>query len=145
MRKIQTTNNLHKRGIVMVDWCYTWKSDGETVGHLLYPVLLLMICGLFSSAQLGLLGLCRILSTLCWSLGLECWDNVVMEQFGGQVQLVFYGAFGERNQQTFEGKELSSPHLKFFFLITLFKWALLSFTLSTSSLIKFPDSLHLCC
>ena len=23
VRKIQTTNNLHKRGIVMVDWCYT--------------------------------------------------------------------------------------------------------------------------
>ena len=145
VRKIQTTNNLHKRGIVMADWCYTWKSDGETVSYLLYTVLLLMICGLFSSAQLGLLGLCRILSTLCWSLGLECWDNVVMEQFGGQVQLVFYGAFGERNQRTFEGKELSSPHLKFFFLITLFEWALLSFTLSTSSLIKFPDSLHLCC
>ena len=39
-----------------------------------------------------------------------------MELYGGQGQPVFYGAFGERNQQIFEGKEMSLLNLKFLFL-----------------------------
>lgn len=33
--RIKTVDNLHKRHILVVDWCYTCKCSGESIDHLL--------------------------------------------------------------------------------------------------------------
>ena len=48
-----------------------------------------------------------------------------MELYGGQGQLVFYGAFRERNLWIFVEKKLSIPNLVFLFLKSLFEWVTL--------------------
>ena len=85
-----------------------------------------MICGFFfSSVPSGLLGSCQIQSSLWWSLEVEWWGVVGMELYGGQGQLVFYGAFRERNLWIFVEKKLSIPNLVFLFLKSLFEWVTL--------------------
>lgn len=32
--KVLTADNYKKRGVVVVDWCYVCKKDGESVNHL---------------------------------------------------------------------------------------------------------------
>ena len=76
--KILTTNSLHKRGFVIVDWCCLCKSDGESVSHLLlhFPTVSEMWAFLF--CIVGLAWLCQVQLKLCWSLGLEFGEFVDM-------------------------------------------------------------------
>ena len=66
-----------------------------------------------------------------------------MELYGGQGQLVFYGAFRERNLWIFVEKKLSIPNLVFLFLKSLFEWVTHSITISAFFLMEFFDSLYL--
>ena len=56
-RKILTIDNRWKRRVIGVDRCCMYKRNGESVYHLLYCEFAVP-CGMFSSIDLGCLGLC---------------------------------------------------------------------------------------
>ena len=89
-----------------------------------------------SSTPLGLLGFSQRYD------GILKWDEKALQVWNcmGVGPACIWCFWRERNQRTFKGKELRILNLKFLFLKTLFKWATLSFTLSTSSLREFLDS-----
>ena len=88
--KILTTNNLHKRGFVIVDWCCLCKSDGESVSHLLLhcPTVSEMWASLF--CIVGLAWLCQVQLKLCWSLG-SLWVCKSLEGSSGLSYVVHLG------------------------------------------------------
>ena len=45
--KCLTIDNLRKRKIWILDWCYMCKCNGESVDHFFFIVRLLWICGLW--------------------------------------------------------------------------------------------------
>lgn len=40
LRKILSTDNQRKRGIIIIDWCYLYKINEESVNHLLLHCLI---------------------------------------------------------------------------------------------------------
>ena len=56
--KCLTIDNLRKRKVWILDWCYMCKRNGESVDHLFLIVLLLWIYGLWFWVYLEYLGLC---------------------------------------------------------------------------------------
>jgi len=51
-------DNLHKRNIIVMDWCVMCKENEKSADHLLIGRLLVP-CGMFSLNVLGCLGLCQ--------------------------------------------------------------------------------------
>ena len=56
---ILTIDNLCKKKVLILDWCYMCKSNGELVDHLYYIVVLFMSCGLWCSPCLVSIGRCQ--------------------------------------------------------------------------------------
>ena len=55
--KILTHDNLRKRNIVVVEWCYMCKKNGKSV-DLYFTVRWLVLSGILSLVILGCIGLC---------------------------------------------------------------------------------------
>jgi hypothetical protein len=64
--KALTTNNLRKRGLIILDWCCMCKRNGESVNHLPW----LWIFGPWCLACLGFSGLCP---NRCWICSVAGW------------------------------------------------------------------------
>ena len=116
-------NNLRKRKLWILDWCYMCKSNGESVDHLFLHCLgamdlWSMVLGLFGVSWvmphtvLGLLG--------CWQGSFGRHRNVYI------LSIVPHGLmwylWRERNSCCFEDIERSIPDLKPFFFRTLLDW-----------------------
>lgn len=54
--RILTTYNLWNRQVVVMDWCFMCKKDGETIAHLLLHCHVIREFGLWYSLCWGLLG-----------------------------------------------------------------------------------------
>ena len=63
--KCLTIDNLRKRKVWILDWCYMCKSNGESVTISSFTIPLLWIYGLWFWVYLEYLGLCRILFWGC--------------------------------------------------------------------------------
>jgi hypothetical protein len=58
LRKILTLDNLQKGHIILVDRCFMCKRNTESIGHLILHCEVLVPFGMFSSIDLGYVGLC---------------------------------------------------------------------------------------
>ena len=137
--KIITTDNLRKRCVLVLDWCYMCKRCGESVDHILLhcPIaweLWSLVCCLFgihwvmphtvielSKSWQGKFGRYRNIDV--WRLVPHC---------------LIWCIWRERNARSFEGCECSLLEIKSFFLHTLFEWSEVFPHFSCSSL---PDFL----
>ena len=114
--KILTTDNLCKRRVLVLDWCYMCKSCGESMDHLLLhcPIA----CELWSLV-LCLFGIHWVMPHKVIGL-FESWQDM----FGWHRNIVLWRLvphcllwciWRERNARSFEGCELSLLEIKSFF------------------------------
>ena len=121
--KILTTDNLRKRGCVVLDWCYMCRKNGESVDHLL----------LHCDVARGLwdeifrrVGVAWVMPRRVVEL-MGCWRKL---QGSHQVAAVWrmiplcimWCIWTERNMRCFEDKERTMVELKNFVLHTLLLW-----------------------
>ena len=118
--KILTTNNLRKRRVLVLDWCYMCKSCGKSTDHLLlhYPIA----CELWSLV-FCLFGIHWVMPHKVIEL-FESWQG----KFGQHRNIDFWRLvphcliwciWRERNAESFEGCERSTLEIKSFFFCTL--------------------------
>ena len=106
--KILTIDNLRKRHLVILEWCYMCKRCGESVDHLLLhcPFAFEMWSMVFC-----LFGICwvmpqRVVDLLdCWSCNFRCHRNIVIWRM--VPHCLFCCIWQERNARSFEGCERS--------------------------------------
>ena len=122
--KILTTNNLCKRRIVVLDWCYMCKRCGESVDHLLLhcPVACelwsLMFClfGLHWVMSLKVIELFESwLGKFGWHRNIDFWRLV--------PHCLMWCIWRGRSACCFERCEQSLLEIKSFFLHTLLVWS----------------------
>ena len=97
--KILTIDNLCRRSIIVLDWCYMCKRCGESVDHLLlhWPIAyLLMSCGLWCFVCLDSIGLCLLRLLSCLSLGKVNSGDIAILFFGDLCHITWCGVFGEK-------------------------------------------------
>jgi hypothetical protein len=140
--KILTVENLRRRNIVVVNWCYLCKANGESVDHLLLHCSFLRELW---DLVFAFFGVHWVMPETALNL-LACWQG----SFGKHQHFVIWRCiphcvmwciWRERNLRSFEGRERSAAELKNVFLKTLFEW--------TSGLDCFPcenfiDFIDLC-
>ena len=122
--KILTTDNLCRRSIIVLDWCYMCQRCGKSVDHLLlhwpiaYELWSLVFC---------LFGLHWVMPLKVVEL-FESWQG----KFGWHRNIVFWRLvphclmwciWRERNARCFKGCEWSLLEIKSFFLHTLPVWS----------------------
>ena len=121
--KILTTDNLHKRRVLVLDWCYMCKNCGESMDHLLLhcPIA----CELWSLV-FCLFGIHWVMPQKVIEL-FESWQG----KFGRHRNIelwrivphcLLWCIWCERNARRFEGCERSMLEFKSFFLHTLLDW-----------------------
>ena len=129
--KILTTNNLHRRTIIVLDWCYMCKRWGELVDHLLlhcpiaYELWSFVFClfGLHWVMPLKVVELFEF-----WQGNFRRHHNIVFRRL--VLHCLMWCIWRERNARCFEGCERSLLEIKSFFLHTLLVWSVtLSFFL----------------
>ena len=115
--KVFTTDNLCKRCIIVLDWCYMCKRCGESVDHLL----------LHCPVAFELWSLVFCLFGLHWVM-----PHKVIELFGRHRNIDFWRLvphclmwciWSEINARYFKGFEWSLLEIKSFFLHTLLVWS----------------------
>ena len=121
--KILTTDNLRRHKVIILDWCYLCKADGESINHLLLhcPVardLWNLVCSLFGVSWVMPRGVVDLLF---------CWNGSLGSHEAGNIwkmipHYLMWCLWCECNSRTFNGEETSIPALKFRFLQTLFEW-----------------------
>ena len=137
-----TIDNLLKRKVWILDWCYMCKSNGESVDHLFLhcPVAIDLW-----SMVLGLFGLSWVMPHSVLGL-LGCWQGSFGRHRNGFIwSIVPHGLmwclWRKRNSRCFEDIERSIPDLKLFFFRTLRDWL---FALQNKSFPSFSDFLDSC-
>ncbi|XP_040992740.1 uncharacterized protein LOC121239540 [Juglans microcarpa x Juglans regia] len=122
--KILTTDNLRKRQVIILEWCCMCKKAGETVDHLMLHCEIAR--ALWSDVFIRI-GLIWVMPAIVVEL-LACW---VMPDGAPQIKAVWkmvpicimWCIWRERNERTFEDKELTLEGLRIFFYRTLLLWA----------------------
>ena len=140
--KILTTNNLHKRRIVAIDWCYMCKRCGESMDHLLLHCPLtcelqsLVFC-LFGLHWVMPLKVIEVFKSWQCKFGRHC--NIDLWRL--VPHYLMWCIWRERNVRCFEGCEQPLLEIKSFFLYTLLIW---SVALSHFSCFSLPLLLDHC-
>ena len=118
--KCLTIDNLRKRKVCILDWCYMCKCNSETINHLFLhcPVALELWDMVF-----GLFGVCWVMPFSVVGL-LACWQGRFGCHRNGDIWMVvphclMWCIWKERNSRCFEDKERSMPDLKLLFFRTL--------------------------
>jgi hypothetical protein len=132
--RILTTDNLRKRGIIIMDWCCMCKAGGESVNHLFIhcPVasdLWNMFFHLFGVLWVMPKGVVDLLSG---------WNGPSGRSEVGKIwkmlpHCIMWCLWCERNARSFKGEETSIPALKFLCLQTMFDWLKASRLISSDS------------
>ena len=141
--KILTTDNLHKRAIIIWDWCCMCKCNGESVDHLLLhcPIASELWDFLFCLVGLDWVMLRTVIAMLASWRGIMGFVEVRL--FGVWCLHVSCGVFGEKETVVpFEGIALNLPNLKFSFLKCLYDWNSIPHTFSLSSFLDFIGDLR---
>ena len=138
--KCLTIDNLRKRKICILDWCYMCKCNCESVDHLFLhcPVALElwnMVFGLFG---------------VYWVMPLSvvgpfaCWQGCFGHHLNGDLWRVvphclLWCIWKERNSRCFEDIERSIPDIKLLFFRTLLDWFSMWRNHPFSSILDFLD------
>uniref|UniRef100_A0A2N9IEM8 Reverse transcriptase zinc-binding domain-containing protein n=1 Tax=Fagus sylvatica TaxID=28930 RepID=A0A2N9IEM8_FAGSY len=136
--KILTTDNLRRRGIIVVSWCCMCKVDGESVDHLLLHCpyakeLWDMIFGLF--------GIQWVMPKRVIDL-LSCWHGSVGRHsviWKAIPHYIMWCLWRERNVRTFEDCELSVVELKLHFYCSLLDWTSVTGLFRLSNMLDLID------
>ena len=137
--KILTTDNLCKRRVLVLDWCYMCKRFGESVDHLL---LLCPIAWELWSLVFCLFGIHWVMPHIV--LEFESWQGKFVRHRNIDVwtlvpYCLIWCIWHERNVGSFEGCERSLLEIKSFFLHTLYDWSVAFSHFSYSSFLVFLD------
>ena len=118
--KCLTIDNLRKRKICILDWCYMCKCNSETVDHLFLhcPVVLELW-----DMVLGLFGVCWVMPMSIVEL-LACWQGRFGRHHNGDIWIfvphcLMWCIWKERNNRYFEDNERSMLDLKLLFFRAL--------------------------
>ena len=94
--KCLTIDNLKKRKVCILDWCYTCKYNSESVNHLFLHCPLLRRYGIWCLVYLELIGSCLRLLLVSLLAGKVTLVTSAMELFGRLFLLAWCGASGMR-------------------------------------------------
>ena len=143
--KCLTIENLRKRKVWILDWCYMCKCNGEPVDHLFLhcPIAMDLWAMVF-----GLFGVSWIMPQSVVGL-LACWQGRFGHHRNGYIWLMIphyllWCLWRERNSWCFEDKERSISDLKLFFFRTLMDWLAALQNQSFLSFLDFLDSCNFC-
>ena len=140
---ILTIDNLRRRRIIVIDWCFMCKRDAESVDHLLIHCV---YASELWSLILSIFGVQWVMPASVRDL-FACWNQ---ERGRGRRQqawrvvplCLIWCIWRERNLRAFEDTENSLIFLKASLLSLLFLWMKKVFSSSPSSLIEFLGDLH---
>ena len=145
LRKCLTIDNLHKRKVWILDWCYMCKRNGESVDHLFLHChfasdLWTMVLGLFGVSWV----MPRTVLGLLW-----CWQGSFGRHQNGCIWFIIphcllWCLWRERNNRCFEDTKRSIPDLKLLFFRTLRDWLFAFQNKSFPSFIDFLESCNFC-
>jgi hypothetical protein len=122
--KILTLDNLRKRGLIVVEWCYMCKRSGESINHLL---LHCEVARTLWSVLFSLFGVKWVMNERVLDL-LACWkgqrgNKMVMGVWRMAPLCLMWTIWREMNARCFEDKEMAMAELSNGFIQLLFFWA----------------------
>ena len=82
--KCLTIDNLRKRKVCILDWCYMCKYDSETIDHLLLHYLVAMDLW---AMDFGLFGVCWVMPKSIVEL-LACWQGRFGRRHNGYIWII---------------------------------------------------------
>ena len=121
--KILTTDNLRKRGCVVMNWCYMCKKNGESVNHLLLhcEVARALWAEIFQRVDLAWVMPMRVVDLLgCWRKMQGCHQVAMVWKM--IPSCIMWCIWTERNARCFEDKERTLAELKKYLFHTLLSW-----------------------
>ena len=138
-------DNLRKMKVLILDWCYMCKCNGESVDYLFLhcPVAMDMWAMVF-----GWFGVSWVMPQSVVGF-LACWQGSFGHHRNGYIWLMvshclLWCFWRERNSRCFEDKKRSISDLKLFFFKTLMDWLVALQTQSFLSFLDFLDSCNFC-
>ena len=135
-----TMQNLRRRHVMVIDWCYMCKVSGESTDHLL---LHCPIATDLWNCMLSLFGLHWVMPKGVLEL-LACWregrgKSKIQDLWNSIPHGIFWVLWWERNSRAFEGKESGVLELKWFLIRILMDWSNASSSTSFSTIFEFLD------
>ena len=135
-----TIDNLRKRKVWILDWCYMCKCNSESVDHLFLRCLVAMDLW---SMVLGLFGVSWVMPKSVVGL-LACWQGRFGHHRNDHIWIIIphslmWCLWRERSSRCFEDNKRSISDLKLFFFTTLVDWLSALRNQSYSSFLDFLD------
>uniref|UniRef100_A0A2N9EX59 Reverse transcriptase domain-containing protein n=1 Tax=Fagus sylvatica TaxID=28930 RepID=A0A2N9EX59_FAGSY len=139
--RILTTNNLRRRRVIVLDYCWLCKSNGESISHLLLHCsyateIWNFFVNIFGISWVMPFGIVDLLS--CWGGG--CRNTRIRKVWDMVPLCIFWCIWWERNTRCFEGMERNVLELKGLVLRTLMEWSKAAGVLVFSSALDFLES-----
>ncbi|KAG7987367.1 hypothetical protein I3843_03G130600 [Carya illinoinensis] len=113
--------NLRKRGLIVMDWCYLCKRHGESVDHLLLhsEVTRGPWNEIFRRVDVTWVKPLRVVDLLAWEIQGCSQVAVVWKMI---LLCIMWCTWVERNERCFEDRERTMAGLQNFFMHTLMLW-----------------------
>jgi exonuclease III len=139
--RILTTDNLRRRRVIVLDYCWLCKSNGESISHLLLHCsyateIWNFFVNIFGISWVMPFGIVDLLS--CWGNG--CRNTRIRKVWDMVPLCIFWCIWWERNTRCFEGMERNVLELKGLVLRTLMEWSKAAEVLVFSSALDFLES-----
>ena len=139
--RILTTDNLRRRRVIVLDYCWLCKRNGESIPHLLLHCsyareLWNFFLNIFGISWVMPFGIVDFLS--CWGGG--CRNTRIRKVWDMVPLCIFWCIWWERNTRCFEGMERNLLELKGLVLRTLMEWSKAAGVLVFSSALDFLES-----
>ena len=138
-------DNLRKKKVLIPDWCYMCKSNGESVDHLLLhcPIVYKLWSMVFT-----LFGIHWAMPKIVVEL-LACWQGNFGHYRNGVIWMavphyLMWCIWRERNNRFFEDSERTIADLKLFFFKALSDWMFIIGIHSISLVYDLMDACNLC-
>ena len=121
--KCLTIDNLRKRKVCILDWCYMCKCSSESVSHLF---LHCPVAAEVWDMVFGLFGVSWVMPSSVVGL-LACWQGHFGRLRNGVIWKIvppclMWCIWKERNNRCFEDSERAIPDIKLLFFRTLLEW-----------------------
>ena len=138
--KCMTIDNIKKRKVWILNWCYMCKCNSESVDHLFLHCLVAMDLW---SMVLGLFGVSWVIPKPVVGL-LACWQGRFGCHWNDHIWIIvphclMWCLWRERSSRCFEDNERSISDLKLFLFRTLVNWLSALQNQSYSSFLDFLD------
>ena len=130
-----TIDNLHRRKIWVLDWCFMCKRAGESVDHLLLHCEYARELWSFIFCIVGMP--CKVTELLaCWGRRASSSKNVIWNAIPSCLMWLIWR---ESNRRAFEDSERHSTELKLILLHTILEWMAAMISQPSLSLLDFID------